>query len=185
MQRFNQSTVNLINAADTVLLKLVVRNCEIPLPVLQPLFLHKIRKEAAPWLDLAKHDVIHLHLVGLRADGLVGGMVVGMDPRIQMITRASVAHGHTALQFLLDQLVPRNPLAQLYFPVCGAKCPTNFPEMCRNLVSTFQEECVPFGLMIILLGGAVARGVLHAAPRSDAWRRELMRYRAVVRGGAS
>jgi hypothetical protein len=84
-----------------------------------------MRKEAVPWLDLAKHDVIHLHLVGFVGDGLVGGLVVGMDHRPQRITRASVAHGPATLQFLLDQLAPHLPQAPLSGPIFGAKCPVD------------------------------------------------------------
>ena len=49
--------------------------------VLEPLALHGMSIEAVARLDLAKDDIILVHVVG-GGHGFVGALVVGPDPRI-------------------------------------------------------------------------------------------------------
>ncbi len=105
---FGQSTVNMLDAAPAVLEPMYVRNCERPIILIPFNGFYKMRVEAVPRLDLAKHDVIHPHHPGA-VDGLVGCLVVWKDPWPQRPARASVAHWDSRLQLRLDQLVPHLP----------------------------------------------------------------------------
>ena len=107
MVNFHQSTVHVLYVTPTVLPPSRVRNCEFPLAAtpFTFLFLHKMGVEAVSKLDLTKHDVTLVHLVGV-GDREVGGLIATVDPRIQRPARPSVAHGAARQQLLLDRLVP-------------------------------------------------------------------------------
>ena len=111
---FRTSTVNVLYVAPTILPPLRVRNCETPLPcaVLTFLFLHRMGIETVSLLDLTKHDVVLVHLVG-GGDGVVGAHIARADPRPQRAARASVRHRMARQQLRLDQPVPLPSLLHL------------------------------------------------------------------------
>ena len=113
MLNSDQSAVYVLHGAPAVLPPLHVGNCKIPLAVLRPLARHKMCEGAVARLDLTKNDIVKTHFVRW-AHGIEVALVVGMDPRKQRPTRASVDHGLPANQLLLEHEVPGMSAMELF-----------------------------------------------------------------------